>query len=90
MGCRLMAKRAPLLNADLTGPWLTALTMTPPCSLSTTNPGTMWRPLCATLKIWKMDSKNVITQLFFIHLPVDAHFKYDKILKESKAWEVLN
>ena len=58
MVCHLMAKRVPLLTADLTGPWATALTTTPLCSPSTTSHETTWRPLSVILKIWRTDSKS--------------------------------
>lgn len=65
-GCHPMVKRVPLLTADPTGPWDTALTMTPPRCPPTTNHGTTWRPQSVTLKIWKMDSKNMKESTSFL------------------------
>lgn len=61
MGCPLMEKRVPFLTADPMVPWDMALMTTRPRCPSTTNHGTMWRPLSVMLKIWKMDSKNMKT-----------------------------
>lgn len=85
-GCRLTAKRVPLLTADRTGPSVTAPTTTPPSSPSTTNHGTMWRPPSVTLRIWKTDSKKINNDFFF-HTRMQRYMNVDQTEEKTKTSE---